>query len=380
MPYESIDAAKKAGFPTSADDTDLTLTQINKLAEIHDAIKKAGTVDNPMAVAWTQWKALYKKHDGVWIEQSGTQNIPGGMVAAMLEFGSVDKVIEDANGDTIFKDVTLLAEGTWTDGHSQTPTRYGGNELEKMRFEKTTMKMDHDIFGTAALTNEIGIIENPRFIRDPIAKWLGDVRIFPTQNGKDTATLLRRGKITDISSELFLKPVLNSRTKVAMATDMIFMGAATVRQGACTVCKFNEGVNNMTDETPEPAVVVEGTDPPGSGTDERDAMVAALEAQIKALENVNEKSAAADMAVALKAAQTKIEGMEATVATLTEQITAMDHDAKVKELQAKYEALARQPVVHTVVSGAITPGMATMQPIELDSDEFPAHLARDMEG
>jgi len=37
MPYDSIAAAKKAGFPTSAEGIALTLGQINKLAELYDA-------------------------------------------------------------------------------------------------------------------------------------------------------------------------------------------------------------------------------------------------------------------------------------------------------------------------------------------------------
>jgi|GEM_PF-2816297 len=66
MPYKSISAAKKAGFPTSAEDIPLTLAQINKLAEIYDAIKKAGTAKNAFSVAWTAWKRLYKKTDHTW--------------------------------------------------------------------------------------------------------------------------------------------------------------------------------------------------------------------------------------------------------------------------------------------------------------------------
>jgi len=68
MPYDSIEAAKKAGFPTSAEEIDLTLAQINKLAEVYDAIKKAGTTDNPFAVAWTAWKKIYKKEGDKWVE------------------------------------------------------------------------------------------------------------------------------------------------------------------------------------------------------------------------------------------------------------------------------------------------------------------------
>ncbi|MCK4814940.1 hypothetical protein KA005_04145 [bacterium] len=67
MPYESIEDAKTGGFPTNADGIPMTLAQINKLAEIYDAVKAAGTAKNPMAVAWTQWKALYEIEDEKWV-------------------------------------------------------------------------------------------------------------------------------------------------------------------------------------------------------------------------------------------------------------------------------------------------------------------------
>lgn len=68
MPYDSIEAAKKAGFPTSAEEIDLTLAQINKLAEIYDAVKKAGPAKEPFAVAWTAWKRIFKKEGDKWVE------------------------------------------------------------------------------------------------------------------------------------------------------------------------------------------------------------------------------------------------------------------------------------------------------------------------
>ncbi len=69
MPYTSIDGAKKASFPTSAEGIALTLPQINKLAEIYDALKEEGKVDNPMAVAWNSWKQVYEKKGGKWAEK-----------------------------------------------------------------------------------------------------------------------------------------------------------------------------------------------------------------------------------------------------------------------------------------------------------------------
>jgi hypothetical protein len=75
MPYASIDVAKKAGFPTSAEDIPLNLSQINKLASLHDAIKEAGTAKNPMAVAWTQWKELYEIKDDKWVKRKKTESM-----------------------------------------------------------------------------------------------------------------------------------------------------------------------------------------------------------------------------------------------------------------------------------------------------------------
>ena len=67
MPYDSIEDAKKAGFPTSAEEIDLTLAQINHLARIYDAIKKVGNVESAFAVAWVAWKKAYKKEGDKWV-------------------------------------------------------------------------------------------------------------------------------------------------------------------------------------------------------------------------------------------------------------------------------------------------------------------------
>ena len=76
MPYSSVDEAKKANFPTTAEKIDLTLDQINKLAEIYDAVDAAGGTDNPMAVAWTRWKKLYKNENDKWVSVQGYSSIP----------------------------------------------------------------------------------------------------------------------------------------------------------------------------------------------------------------------------------------------------------------------------------------------------------------
>lgn len=100
MPYISIAAAKKAGFPTSAEGIALTLAQINKLAEIYDAIKKAGTAKNPFSVAWTTWKKLYKKKDDRWVE----------MKAAAIQFGT-EQFVAATSRDAHIPEHAIQIEG-----------------------------------------------------------------------------------------------------------------------------------------------------------------------------------------------------------------------------------------------------------------------------
>ena len=68
MPYKTKKEAKAGRFPTTAEGMPLTLSQINKLAEIYDSVKEAGTAEVPMAVAWTTWKKVYKIKSGKWIK------------------------------------------------------------------------------------------------------------------------------------------------------------------------------------------------------------------------------------------------------------------------------------------------------------------------
>ena len=98
MPYDSIEAAKKAGFPTHADDIPLTLEQINRLAEIEEGVKKSGNVDVPMAVAWIQWKREYKKqvNQNRWvkIEKEQLKHLAVITNAEILSIESHDAILQ----------------------------------------------------------------------------------------------------------------------------------------------------------------------------------------------------------------------------------------------------------------------------------------------
>jgi len=305
-------------------------------------------------------------------------NIPDGYEPCTLAFHQPAQLnfTDDLDtGDTIFHDVILIAEGAWTDGHNKKPIFYSGKQLQSMKIEERKFKANHDIFGQLPITNEVGIIENMKFITHPTPRWLGDVRVFPTQNGKDITTLLKRGAITDISSELY--SIHQNSKGVTNATDIIFMGAASVRTGACSICTFNEGVETMTKDT----AVKDGAEP----NDEQAAEVAVLEshvseaktADIKALESQLEdamKNKSSEMAVELFSTQQKISQLEAQNKELMRKVAELEHGDKVKELHRQIEELNKAPVIHTRIESGVP-----MVAAELDSDEFPAFSASDME-
>ena len=111
MPYESIKEAKAAGFPTSAEGIDLTLPQINKLAEIYDAIKKAGTAKEPFAVAWASWKEIYKKEGDKWVEIKKETAETGSNWVRIAKKGQVN-----AKGNTVTEEALEKYGKTLTGG------------------------------------------------------------------------------------------------------------------------------------------------------------------------------------------------------------------------------------------------------------------------
>ncbi len=103
MPYKNIDEAKEANFPIVAEDIELSLIQINRLAELYDAVKDNKEVENPMAVAWTQWKKEYKKENDKWVK---------------------------VEPEAVFEKEIFRA-GTWTDNSGKTKT-YTTADIETM--------------------------------------------------------------------------------------------------------------------------------------------------------------------------------------------------------------------------------------------------------
>jgi len=192
-----------------------------------------------------------------------------------LQFTNTELSFKDdpLTGDTIFSGVTILAAGQWTDSLSKKTITYSENAVKAMKFERRTLKAQHDIFNKLPITNEIGIIENEKYETFPNPRWVADVRIYPTVPGQDMVTLLKHKHITDISPELYHVLTPDSPTTFK-SEDIIFMGAAPVRTGACRLCTFNEGDTNMSEENPK-------GDPSGATNPDLVASQLAQEALIK---------------------------------------------------------------------------------------------------
>jgi len=110
----------------------LTLAQINKWAEIYDAVKASGSAENPAAVAWAQWEELYRKEGDHWVAKEKKAN----------------NAVNTDNVETYSKDdVEIFATGTWNG------EKYTDEDLENMvdNFEffknrgfKVPLKLGHD--------------------------------------------------------------------------------------------------------------------------------------------------------------------------------------------------------------------------------------------
>lgn len=108
MPYSTIAEAKKAGFPTSAEGVDLTLSQISKLVDIYDAIKNAGTVDVPMAAAWIAWKKIYVKKGGKWVLKEKAATAENFSAGSWIKVAKKDQIKKFSDGgDVILTEVAL---------------------------------------------------------------------------------------------------------------------------------------------------------------------------------------------------------------------------------------------------------------------------------
>ena len=201
MPYSSIEAAKEAGFPTSAEGAALTLSQINKLAEIYDAVKEGGTAENAMAVAWTQWKKLFKKEGDRWVavereeeQQQEQKNIQH------------DAILQSLNRRIEGYCFTAEAFEKNTEAWKGTPVIYANDHPDLAKYDTDQEAALMSVGGEI-----IGQVSNPHIDMTGHPKLMGTLDISNTnvesliKNGKIALSTAFRGKadgeknITDVN-------------------------------------------------------------------------------------------------------------------------------------------------------------------------------------
>lgn len=135
MPYTTIAEAKKAKFPTVIDGVSLVLGQINRLAEMYDAIKESGSAAEPMAVATAQWKKEHQKANDKWVrseifgaETPHESYDPVTHIVKAIKIGTVAHTID---GDPFECTASWLEThaGDWTDGNLI--ANHNGSDSEK---------------------------------------------------------------------------------------------------------------------------------------------------------------------------------------------------------------------------------------------------------
>lgn len=181
MPYSSIAAAKNDGFPTQAEDVPMTLAQINKLAEIYDSIKEAGGARNPFAVAWTQWKELYRKMADKWV--------------ARKKETAYERLT----------DVEIMATGDWVDSEGK-KTGYTNKDLddivegtnEILEYIKPRVRLGHEEeqkLANASGVPALGWVERLKRRGDKV---LADIKDIP----KVLADLIQKRAYKRVSSSI----------------------------------------------------------------------------------------------------------------------------------------------------------------------------------
>lgn len=213
MPYSSIEGAKKASFPTQADDIPLTLAQINNLADIYDSVKAAGTAENPMAVAWTTWKKTHKKEDGKWVKvekhELETEDLPN---------REIFSIVGDPKGHHYTEgDLEKIVEGFYETKSALKPyLKLGHDEEQKLAKNSGLVQKS----GMPAL----GWIEN---LRKAGKKLIADFIKVP----KKLCELIKVGAYRRLSPEIFWNLAIGGKRYNRLLKDVAILGADTPECG-----------------------------------------------------------------------------------------------------------------------------------------------------
>jgi cation transport regulator ChaB len=204
--------------------------------------------------------------------QEGKQNMEkpnGKIISRMLNIELKDPKFVETDGGLLIKDITILAEGTWTDSFAQTPCHYSGDILKEYagNWKANGYWLRHQGGSPRSIDEKVGEVRTPRYENGAV---MGDVFLhLATTKSRDHAEMVKRGYANSVSAELGTIDEWDAAHKWYNAKYLEFAGVASVDRGACSVCKIK---SNEEGEPPEVNKDMEKT--------ELEQMLAGLKADI----------------------------------------------------------------------------------------------------
>lgn len=222
------------------------------------------------------------------------------------------KLEKRPDGSLLVKGVKMLGAGTWTDSAKKTPLNYSEDVLKRNAGNWIDdSHWSRHLGGVPRRVGEmIGKTINPRYEDGHV---VADIEYHGlSQDSRDTIAMIEAGVANFVSVEHGGRERWNVGTKQYEAEELFFTGSATVNKGACQTCKIREN-EEVTTPTEEPTI-----EEPEMDNSELEKTITEQGNQIKELS----------------------EAVKALTAKLSEPN---------KELEARIDALEREPVTKTDV-------------------------------
>jgi len=148
--------------------------------------------------------------------------------APYVKFEYDKRQVGKATDVRIYRDVTLLTEGKFTDSLSMTGVSYPRDVLERTvnNWQSNYLNIDH----SHNVLDRIGTVENAYWNGDKVK---GDLYIHPiTRNAMDTIKLIDDGLINWLSVEIMTEDAWD-RNDERYVKDLEYIGLAVVTAPAC---------------------------------------------------------------------------------------------------------------------------------------------------
>ena len=248
------------------------------------------------------------------------------LITRMLNIELKDPKFVEADGGFLIKNITILAEGTWTDSYAQTPCHYSGEILKEYagNWKANGYWLRHQGGSPRSIDEKVGEVRTPRYENGAV---MGDVFLhLATTKSRDHAEMVKRGYADNVSAELGTIDEWDATNKCYNAKYVEFSGVASVDRGACDKCHIK---NNEEGGPSEEKEVMEKA--------ELETMLAGLKADI--MGELDKRFAALAPAVKpeeLSGLSVKVEGANAellkTLATYEERLKKMENAPDPKTL------------------------------------------------